>query len=152
MKLLIKKLYPDSVIPSYGSNKAAGIDLCAYGKYNVKAKSRMLIPTGICIQWVSEQSNDDPFDYYLRIAPRSGLAVKNQIDISAGVVDCDYRGEIKVCFVNNSDNDYDILHGDRIAQGILEKIKIFDSIEVVDELDKTDRGINGFGSTGISSV
>lgn len=63
-------------------------------------------------------------------------------------MDSDYRGEVKVCFVNNSDWDYSIAHGDRIAQGILEKIKRFDTIEVVDELIETGRGVGGFGSTG----
>ena len=151
MKLLIKKLYSDALTPSYGSKGAAGLDLCAYGTHIVQARTRKLIPTGLSIQWVIDNTdinNENPENYYFRIAPRSGLTVKHCIDIGAGVVDSDYRGEIKVCFINNSDTDYSITHGDRIAQGILERIKHFDSIEVVDELIETDRGECGFGSTG----
>lgn len=152
MKLLIKKLYPDALIPSYGSKGAAGLDLCAYGDDIVLAKSRKLISTGISIQWVNDEKNEKsyekPENYYFRIAPRSGLSVKYWIEIGAGVVDSDYRGEVKVCFVNNSNSDYFIIHGDRIAQGILEKINQFTSIEVVDELVESDRGKDGFGSTG----
>lgn len=151
MKLLIKKLCPDALTPTYGSAGAAGLDLCAYGEHIVPSQTRKLIPTGISIQWTNgtNGTNDEiPEDYYFRIAPRSGLTVKHCIEIGAGVVDSDYRGEVKVCFVNNSDKDYSIAHGDRIAQGILEKIKRFDTIEVVDELIETGRGDGGFGSTG----
>lgn len=153
MKLLIKKLYPNALIPSYGSNGAAGLDLCAYGEHIVSAKTRKLISTGISIQWILSNNgnnveNEKPEDYYFRIAPRSGLTVKHCIEIGAGVVDSDYRGEVKVCFINNSDSSYSITHGDRIAQGILERIKRFDAIEVVDKLIETSRGEGGFGSTG----
>lgn len=160
MKLLIKKLYPDALVPSYGSVGAAGLDLCAYGEHIIPPRTRKLISTGISIQWVSSstetsnetkennENNENPEDYYFRIAPRSGLTVKHCIEIGAGVVDSDYRGEVKVCFINNSDSFYSITHGDRIAQGILERIKRFSSIEVIDELVETDRGEGGFGSTG----
>lgn len=150
MKLYIKKLYSDVVIPSYGSEGAAGLDLCAYGEHIIPAKSRKLISTGISIQWLNNDNEKErPEDYYFRIAPRSGLSVKHCIEIGAGVVDSDYRGEVKVCFINNSDKDYNIKHGDRISQGILEKINRFDSIQVVEELVDTNRGEGGFGSTGI---
>lgn len=152
MKLLIKKLNSDVIIPKYGSDCAAGLDFCANGDFIIKPKSRMLISTGLCVQWINNnnnnQLNDDPSEYYLRIAPRSGLAVKHCVDVGAGVIDSDYRGEIKICLINNSNQDFVISHGDRIAQGILEKIKRFDSIEIVDELGETIRGEGGFGSTG----
>jgi dUTP pyrophosphatase len=149
MKLLVKKLYPDTIIPSYGSNGAAGLDLSAYGEHIVPARTRKLIPIGLCVQWIMDKETEENVeDYYFRIAPRSGLSVKNCVEIGAGVIDSDYRGEVKVCFVNNSDTDYHITHGDRIAQGILERIKQFSSIEIVDELVETTRGEGGFGSTG----
>ena len=152
MKLFVKKLYPDTIIPTYGSNGAAGLDLSAYGEHVVPARTRKLIPTGLCVQWINdieiEETKEKVEDYYLRIAARSGLSVKHSIDIGAGVVDSDYRGEVKVCFINNSDSDYQIAHGDRIAQGILERIVRFGSIDVVDELVETTRGEGGFGSTG----
>lgn len=152
MKLLVKKLYPDSQIPIYGNEFAAGLDLSAYGEHWIQPRERKVIPTGIAVQWVGsylDEQIEKPSDYYLRIAPRSGLSVKNSIDIGAGVIDCDYRGEIKICFINNSnDTAYHISHGDRIGQGILERIKRFDVIEQVEQLDLTDRNEGGFGSTG----
>jgi dUTP pyrophosphatase len=145
MNLQVKKLYSDAIIPTYGSEFAAGLDLYAYGEYTVPAKTRKVISTAICIEWFGH----DAYNYYMRIAPRSGLSVKNSIDIGAGVIDYDYRGEIKICFINNSDIDYNIKHGDRIAQGILEKIIRFTSIEDVEELGTTNRGNSGFGSSGV---
>ena len=154
MKLLVKKINPDAVLPSYGSFGAAGLDLCAYGEHWIQPKERKLISTGICVEWkpsYMENVIERPTEYYLRIAPRSGLSVKHNIDIGAGVIDSDYRGEIKICFINNSNTEaYHISHGDRIAQGVLERIKRFDSIELIDDLEQTDRGAGGFGSTGIN--
>ena len=144
MKLLIKKNYPTSILPTYGSIYAAGLDLYAYGDYTVLSKTRLVIKTGISIEW----TGDDCQNYYIRIAPRSGLSVKNSIDIGAGVIDYDYRGEIMICFINNSDKDYLINHGDKIAQALLERIDRFDIIEEVEELSSTLRNQNGFGSTG----
>ena len=112
MNLFVKKLNEDSIIPIYGSNLAAGLDLYAYGDHIVPAKSRLPIPTGISIEW----HGTDAQEYYMRIAARSGLSVKHSIDIGAGVVDYDYRGQIYVCFVNNGENEYVIRSGDRIAQ------------------------------------
>ena len=154
MKLLVKKTYPDAILPSYGSSGAAGLDLCAYGEHFVQPRERKLIPTGICVEWKPSYLDDyieKPCEYYLRIAPRSGLAVKHCVDIGAGVIDFDYRGEIKICIINNSNTEeYHIVHGDRIAQGVLERIKRFESIKQVDELGETIRGAEGFGSTGIN--
>ena len=145
MNLFIKKLNKDSILPSYGSKYSAGLDINAYGDHIVKSKSRKLIPTGISIEW----HGTDAQNHYMRIAPRSGLSVKNSIDIGAGVVDYDYRGEIFVCFINNGENDYNINSGDRIAQMILERINRFDKINEIEEHSSTERGESGFGSTGL---
>ena len=88
-----------------------------------------------------------PEGTYGRVAPRSGLAVKHGIDTGAGVVDADYRGELGVVLFNNSDEDYTISEGERIAQLVVEKIWTGD-ITVVDSLDDTTRSSGGFGSTG----
>lgn len=144
MKLNIKKLHLDSQMPIYGSEYAAGLDLFSYIDLKVSANSRALIPTGISVSWEGEFADQ----YYLRIAPRSGLSVKQSIDIGAGVVDYDYRGELFVCFINNNNKEYQIKKGDRIAQMILTKINKFDIIEEVTEHSETKRGENGFGSTG----
>ena len=82
-----------------------------------------------------------------RVAPRSGLASKHFIDTGAGVIDADYRGNIKVLLFNHSDTDFTVNEGDRIAQLIIEKIASI-PITKTDTLDETDRGDSGFGSTG----
>ena len=82
-----------------------------------------------------------------RIAPRSGLAVKHFIDTGAGVIDSDYRGEVKVLLFNHSEVDFDIKEGDRIAQLVIERIYT-PEVVVVEELEKSVRGVGGFGSTG----
>jgi len=145
MKLNIKKLYDDVLLPKYGSEFAAGLDICSYIDIDIEPNSRKLIPTGISISWEGE--ND--IKYYLRVAPRSGLSVKNNIDIGAGVIDYDYRGEIFICFINNHNtNTYTIKKDDRIAQLILTKIDHFTEINEVEFHEETQRGVNGFGSTG----
>lgn len=143
MKLNVIKLRENSTLPKYGSEWAAGLDITSAIDVAVLPRSRMLIPTGISVSW------DDP-DYYLRVAPRSGLSVKNSIDIGAGVIDFDYRGEIFVCFINNhSHESYNIKTGDRIAQLVPTRTRRFDTIGEVTEHTKTQRGDGGFGSTGL---
>ena len=88
-----------------------------------------------------------PTGYYGRVAARSGLALKHSIDIGAGVIDEDYRGNVGVIMFNHGDQTFTVSRGDRIAQLLLEKIITPDVIEV-DELDSTERNANGFGSTG----
>lgn len=90
-----------------------------------------------------------PEGNYGRIAPRSGLAAKHSIDVGAGVIDSDYRGEVKVLLFNFSDTDFGVSEGDRIAQMIIEKYTQTTLTEV-DELDETVRGDGGFGSTGVA--
>ena len=90
-----------------------------------------------------------PDGCYGRIAPRSGLAVKNYIDVGAGVIDADYRGEVGVVLFNHYDEDFHIKKGDRFAQLILEQIKTPPVKETAD-LPSTERGEIGFGSTGVN--
>ncbi len=82
-----------------------------------------------------------------RIAPRSGLATKYFIDTGAGVIDSDYRGQVKVLLFNHSEVDFEVKQGDRIAQLVIERIYT-PEVVVVDELEESVRGIKGFGSTG----
>lgn len=89
-----------------------------------------------------------PEGHYGRVAPRSGLAHKHFIDVGAGVIDADYRGPLGVILFNFGDVEFVIKKGDRIAQLILEKISIL-PVEDVEELDETNRGAGGFGSTGL---
>ena len=97
------------------------------------------VPTGIKIKL--------PAGTYGRIAPRSGLSLKG-IDVAAGVVDRDFRGEVKVVLVNNRSTSFTIAQGDRIAQLVLERIATAD-VEIVETVDETSRGTQGFGSTGV---
>ena len=151
MRLNIKKLNPDAQPPVYCSKFAAGMDLFSAVDLVVPEQTRKLVSTGISVSWEGQEGEWDehPEKYYLRIAPRSGLSVKNNIDIGAGVVDSDYRGEIFVCFINNSlDKPYAIQKGDRIAQMILTRFEQFKDVVLVDEHVETARGEGGFGSTG----
>jgi deoxyuridine 5'-triphosphate nucleotidohydrolase len=91
-----------------------------------------------------------PLGTYGRVAPRSGLALKHGIDVGAGVIDEDYRGNVGVILFNHSDVDFIVAAGDRVAQLILEKIETPD-VEVVDDLSETVRGGGGFGSTGVGA-
>ena len=137
--LQIKRLKDSSKLPSRGSKFSAGYDLYASESAVVRSKSRALVPTGIAISV--------PSGTYGRIAPRSGLAVKHGIDVGAGVIDEDFRSEIKVLLMNHGDADYTISAGDRIAQLIIEKISS-PEVKEVNELNDTARGNGGFGSTG----
>ena len=134
-------------IPKYETEGAAGLDLFAATKEDTKIiippRKAEMVPTGIAISV--------PSGYEAQIRPRSGLAAKNGITVlnSPGTIDSDYRGEILVMLINHSNKDFEILRGMRIAQMVISKIEQFNLISV-DELDTTDRGKDGFGSTGIS--
>ena len=103
--------------------------------------NRKLVPTGIQMAI--------PVGYYGRVAPRSGLSCKG-LDIGAGVIDAGYRGEIKILAINNSNKDFFVKRGERIAQLIVTKIADSPTLSVVDELPSSDRGASGFGSTGLN--
>ena len=132
-------------IPKYESSGAAGLDLMAAIKENKKilispGKAEM-IPSGIAIAI--------PQGFEAQIRPRSGLASKNGITVlnSPGTIDSDYRGEILIMLINHSKKDFEISRGMRIAQMVISKIEQFNLISV-EELGITQRGIDGFGSTG----
>ncbi|QLL32253.1 hypothetical protein HG536_0C04220 [Torulaspora globosa] len=131
---------PDAKAPTKGSASAAGYDIYASKHTVIPAQGQGLASTDI--------SFTVPVGTYGRIAPRSGLAVKHGIQTGAGVVDRDYTGEVKVVLFNHSTEDFVINKGDRIAQLILEKIVDDAEVVVVENLDQTDRGVGGFGSTG----
>jgi dUTP pyrophosphatase len=136
----IKLLATNAKAPVRANDCAAGYDLYSSCDALIYPQERMLIKTGISIEI--------PEGYYGRIAPRSGLALKNGIDIMAGVIDSDYRGDLGVIIYNtDKDKPFHIKIGDRIAQIVFEKYYNFD-IEVSDEISETTRGDGGFGSTG----
>jgi len=137
-KLFVKRLHENAVLPTRASAEAAGLDLYALQDTNIIPFSNNLVSTGISVII--------PYGYYGRIAPRSSVSVKTGLLVNAGVIDSDYRGEIKIVFQNPTTEHKEIKKGDRIAQLIIEKIALLDVQEVV-MLSDTDRGSGGFGST-----
>lgn len=138
-QLYVKTLSDDATIPTRGSIEAAGLDLYASQDFTLLPGNRALISTGIAMSFRK--------GFYVRIAPRSGLAVKNGIDVLAGVVDSDYRGEVKVALINLSKDTYVIHKGDRIAQAIMTPVEMCQVVQVY-QLDDSARGEGGYGSTG----
>ena len=127
--------------PTKGSIDSAGYDLYSAEETEILPWKRKVVSIQIAIKV--------PRGTYGRIASRSGLAAKHGIDVGAGVIDADYRGEVKILLMNHSDVRFEIKKGDRIAQLVLEKIDLAELNEV-SELDETQRGKKGFGSTGMS--
>jgi dUTP pyrophosphatase len=140
--LKVKLLSSNATFPTKGSELAAGFDLASAEDIVIRAGSREMVKTDVAVAC--------PPGTYARVAPRSGLAKKNGIDVGAGVIDADYRGPIGVILFNFGELDFVIKKGDRIAQMILEKVCMAPAIEVID-LDDTERGAAGFGSTGVSA-
>lgn len=138
--LYVKKLSENAKLPTKAYDRAAGWDLYSAMDLKLSAGDKGLIPTDISCRF------SEP-EYYLRIAPRSGLSWKKHTIVSAGVIDEDYRGNINVVLFNHSKNDLMIKKHDKIAQLIPEKTCYSEILEVK-ELDKTSRGSQGFGSTG----
>ena len=138
--LKYKLLSDNATIPTRATQESAGLDLCSIHDVLIKAYSQATFCTGLCLMI--------PKKHYGRIAPRSGLAAKHGIHVLAGVLDSDYIGEVKVVLANLSDKDYNVTIGEKIEQLICEKIcnpKLQEFIDCV----VTERGVNGFGSSGI---
>ncbi|RWS01421.1 deoxyuridine 5' [Dinothrombium tinctorium] len=139
--LKFKKLTENAFTPTKGSKSAAGFDLHSAYDYVIKAKGKEMVKTDLQVMI--------PEGCYGRVAPRSGLAWKSFIDVGAGVIDSDYRGNLCVILFNFGDSDFKVNKGDRIAQLICERIEL-PELEEVKEIEETVRGENGFGSTGVS--
>ena|ERR1044071_3709699 len=135
----VKLLSEHATLPRRGSAYSAGYDLYSSQEATIKARNRHLVDTDISVSL--------PLGTYGRVAPRSGLSSKYKLDVGAGVVDQDYRGPLRVLLINQSDVDFEVHEGDRIAQLIVEEMR-FTEIQQVHELDETIRGSDGFGSTG----
>lgn len=143
MNVKIKKLNPDAKIPAYGSSYAAGADLfaCIQEDIAIAPQETVMIPTGFAMEL--------PVGYAGFIYARSGLASKRGLAPAnkVGVVDCDYRGEVKVALHNHGNVEQTISCGERIAQLVIAPY-ITAEFEEAEELSSTDRGEGGFGSTG----
>lgn len=142
--LKIKKVRDDAKIPFRATDGSAGMDLyaCIDEAVEIMPHEIRVIPTGIAIELESA-------DYVAYIYARSGLAIKNGIAPAncVGVIDSDYRGEICVGLLNQTEKAFTVNPEERIAQMVISPV-ILPTIEVVDELSNTQRGAGGFGSTG----
>ena len=143
VRVNIKKLSERATVPTYGSEYSAGADLyaCIEGDLEIKPHTTVVVPTGIAIEL--------PLGYAGLIYARSGLATKKGLAPAnkVGVVDCDYRGEVKVALHNHSEAAQTIASGERIAQLVITPYLTAQFIEC-DALSETVRGEGGFGSTG----
>ena len=130
--------------PEYATSQSAGLDLRANLTESITLKplARTLVKTGLFIEL--------PEGYEAQVRPRSGLAYKKGITVlnSPGTIDADYRGEIGVILVNLSEEEFVIENGERVAQLVIAKHEQAQWVEV-ENLDETDRGAGGFGSTGV---
>ncbi len=142
--LKIKKVHENAVIPQRATGGSAGLDLCACidEPLTLKGGETALIPTGLAIALPSA-------DYGAFVFARSGLSIKHGIGLlnSVGVIDSDYRGEIKVGVINQIKEPYTVSPGERIAQLVVMPVSVM-PVEEVQTLDETERGAGGFGSTG----
>jgi dUTP pyrophosphatase len=138
-RIFFKRLHPEARLPSRGSERAAGLDLCAVERVTLAPGGRAAVRTGLAVAI--------PEGFYGRVAPRSGLAVRHGIDVLAGVIDSDYRGEILCALVNHGAEAFEIEPGARVAQLVVEAVATPEPAWA-DDLEETARGAGGFGSTG----
>lgn len=145
MQIKIKKLNKNAVIPTKGSNGAAGYDL-----YALTSKMMQIISPGSTVKISTGISLEIPDGYFGAVFARSSLATKRGLRLanSVGVIDSDYRGELIVALHNDSDDNVVIKQGDRIAQLVIIPYQSINFIETV-LLEDTERGSGGFGSTGV---
>lgn len=141
----VLKNEPDAILPIRATKASAGLDLYAYikeGSITLKKSEKITLRTAVSVKLPSENSVG-------LIFMRSGLAFKHGLCLvnGVGVIDSDYTGELLVKIFNNSNEDYCFNHGDRIAQLVVSKFEFCDIVEVC-SISSTDRGSNGFGSTG----
>ena len=137
--LRFKQLDQRAVLPRRGSARSAGLDIYSIEDLEIGPRQRVAARTGLAVAI--------PAGFYGRVAPRSGLAAKNGLDVLAGVIDSDYRGEVRCLLYNTSDEKIILPAGNKICQLIVEQIIMPEAVWATD-LEETVRGAGGFGSTG----
>ena len=142
MTLRFKRIHPDAVLPSYAHPSDAGMDVRSVEDLTIAPGSRALVPTGLVMLL--------PPMYEAQVRPRSGLALKSGITVlnTPGTIDSGYRGEVGVILVNLGDAPFEVKKGDKVAQIVIAPVTQ-PAIEETDTIDETDRGADGFGSTGV---
>ena len=143
IKILIKRLSKEVHLPKYETNGSSGMDLAANinSIINIEPGNTAIIPTGLALSI--------PKGFEVQIRPRSGLAAKQKISVlnTPGTIDADYRGEIKVILINLGQESFKVEKGLRIAQMVVCPV-VQAQLKEVDDLNETERGKGGFGSTG----
>ena len=141
VEINFQKLHPDAQVPSYAHIGDAGADVYSVVEVTLKPQDCAAIPTGLAVEI--------PIGYEIQVRPKSGLALKHGIAVlnSPGTVDAGYRGEIQVIVINLGTEVYTFAKGQKIAQLVLKPVIQAQYIEA--ELGTSDRGIGGFGSTGL---
>ena len=137
--MFCQKLTQNATVPKQKTKYSAGYDLCTNAKGKIKREDRTIITTGIAVKI--------PEGYVGIIKSRSGLSVRHGLEVGAGVIDSDYTGELKIIMHNHGDKDYHYKSGERIAQLLIMPV-IHKPFKLVKDLEETERGNSGFGSTG----
>jgi dUTP pyrophosphatase len=145
VQVLVTRLDPSVPLPKYGKPGDAGADIATRIDFKLQPGERALIPTGLSIAL--------PNGYAAFVHPRSGLAIKHGVSMvnTPGTVDAAYRGELQIILINHDPmNAITFAKGDRIAQLVIQKVESANFVEV-ESLPGTERGVGGFGSTGMGS-
>ena len=142
MTLRFKRIHPDAVLPAYAHPSDAGMDVRSVADLVIPPGGRALVPTGLVMLL--------PPMYEAQVRPRSGLALKHGVTVlnTPGTIDSGYRGEVGVILANFGDTDFAVRKGDKVAQIVVAPVTQPEIAEV-DAVDETDRGADGFGSTGV---
>ncbi len=145
-ELFVQKIHEDAILPSYAYPTDSGFDLCSVEEISIEPFGRALVPTGLRF--------NIPPGFEIQVRPKSGLAIKEGITVlnTPGTVDQGYNGELKVIVFNTNNKPFTIKNKMKIAQAVLCPVASgnFVTIVEVDNVEETDRGENGFGSTGLN--
>ena len=142
MTLKFKRIHPDAVLPAYAHPSDAGMDVRSVEELAIAPGKRALVRTGLVMML--------PPLYEAQVRPRSGLALKHGITVlnTPGTIDSGYRGEVGVVLINLGQEEFTVAKGDKIAQLVIAPVTQPEIVEAFD-VDETDRGEGGFGSTGV---
>ena len=142
MTLRFRKIHPDAVLPSYAHSSDAGMDVRSVEDLTIAPGKRALVHTGLVMLL--------PPMYEAQVRPRSGLALKSGVTVlnTPGTIDSGYRGEVGVILADFGEADFQVKKGDKIAQIVIAPVTQPEIVETT-EVDETDRGSGGFGSTGV---
>jgi len=142
MILKFKRLCPEAILPAYAHPSDAGMDLRSVDELTIAPGARALVHTGLIVML--------PPMYEAQVRPRSGLALKSGVTVlnTPGTIDSGYRGEVGVILANFGEAPFAVRKGDKIAQMVIAPVTQPEVVET-DVIDETDRGVGGFGSTGV---